>query len=250
MLGPNFSKLFALFLQTLEMGSHPKGAMDTKKEIEKSLSHEALESKKLNRAWHWLRFLGRSSSAAVVAALAPRNAFVPFCVGIVFAFLPCVAKAQDDKPETPIAVVTAGWTYLWADQGSGERSNLNGWFARPAVTIGKGYSGFADFTNYYGANHKGAINSHGFTFGVSKNVFTRIRFKPVIFAEAGDVRSSNAGAIVNQFAFATGASFSVPLRKWVSLAITPAEYIFLYPKGEIRNDFNSKVGLSFPIGHR
>ncbi len=133
---------------------------------------------------------------------------------------------------------------------AGERSNLNGWFARPSVTIGKGYAGFADFTNYYGANHKRSINSHGFTFGVSKNVFTKPKFKPSVFAEAGDVRSSNAGSILNQFAFAAGASSALPLAHWVSLAITPAEWIFLYPKGDPRNDFNAKVGLSFPIGKR
>lgn len=179
------------------------------------------------------------------------NVAVVLCIGIAVAFVTGAARAQDGEPEkAPIATVTAGWTYLWADQGAGERSNLNGWFARPAVTIGRGYSGFADLTNYYGSNHKGRVNSHGFTFGVSKDIFTQPRFKPAIFAEVGDVRSSNAGVIVNQFAFATAASFSIPLQRWVSLAITPAEYIFLYPKGDVRNDFNSKVGFSFPIGHR
>ena len=159
--------------------------------------------------------------------------------------------AQNPEPsEFPIATVTVGWTYLYADQGMGERSNLNGWFVRPSVTVGKGFSGFADFTNYYGANHKGSINSHGFTFGVSKEVFPTPKFKPSVFAEAGDVRSSNAGSIVNEFAFATGASFAIPIRSWVSLAITPAEWVFLYPKGDPRNDFNSKVGFSFPIGKR
>jgi hypothetical protein len=159
-----------------------------------------------------------------------------------------IAHAQGSE-STPRANVTIGWTYLWADQGAGERSNLNGWFARPAVTIGKGYAAFADFTNYYGANHKGSINSHGYTFGLSKTVFARPRIKPAVFAEAGDVRSSNAGAIVNQFVFATGASFSIPFRSWVALAITPAEYVFLHPNGDVRNDFNSKVGLSFSFGH-
>jgi hypothetical protein len=179
------------------------------------------------------------------------NVTVVLFIGFVFASVTGVARAQADKSDkVPMATVTAGWTYLWADQGAGERSNLSGWFARPAVPIGRGYSGFADFTNYYGSNHKGTVNSHGFTFGVSKDIFMQPRFKPAIFAEVGDVRSSNAGTIVNQFAFATGASFGIPLRQWVSLAITPAEYIFLYPKGDVRNDFNSKVGFSFPIGHR
>lgn len=161
----------------------------------------------------------------------------------------CAVQAQE-KPKEPIATITTGWTYLWADQGANYRSNLNGWFIRPAVTIGRGYSGFANFTNYYGANSKGSVNSHGITFGVSKNILTHPNVKPSIFAEVGNVRASSAGKITNQLVVAAGASFSFPLAKWVSLAVTPAEYVFLYPEGDWRNDFNSKVGLSFPIGKR
>ncbi len=63
--------------------------------------------------------------------------------------IPTSCGAQNnDPPKSSIANLTVGWTYLYADQGSGERSNLNGWFARPSVTIGKGYAAFADFTNY------------------------------------------------------------------------------------------------------
>ena len=154
------------------------------------------------------------------------------------------------RSERSLGNITVGWTYLWADQGSGERSNLNGWFARPALSLGKGYALFSNFTNYYGANHKGSINSHGYTLGVSRQVLARPRLKPSIFAEVGDVRSSNHFKIVNQFLFATGASFAVPLKHPLSLVITPAEYVFLHPKGSVRNDYNAKVGLSYAFGHR
>ena len=159
----------------------------------------------------------------------------------------CVGQQRSERP---LGNITVGWTYLWADQGGGERSNLNGWFARPALSLGKGYAVFANFTNYYGANHKGSINSHGSTFGVSRQVFARPRLKPSLFAEVGNVRSSNHFTIVNQFIFATGASFAVPLKYSLSLVITPAEYVFLYPKGSVRNDYNAKVGLSYAFGHR
>ena len=76
------------------------------------------------------------------------------------------------------------------------------------------------------------------------------RFRLAIFAEAGNVRASSAGTITNQLAINVGENFEVPLASWVSLAVTPAEYIFLYPKGDWRNDFNSKAGFSFPIGRR
>lgn len=97
---------------------------------------------------------------------------------------------------------------------------------------------------------KGPVNSHGFTFGAAKEVFTRPRVKPSIFAEVGDVRASSAGKITNQLAVAAGASFAFPLAEWVNLAVTPAEYIFLYPESDRRNDYNAKVGLSFPFGKR
>jgi hypothetical protein len=131
-----------------------------------------------------------------------KSSIVLVALFVLYGLVPSRCMAQEEEP---IANVTVGWTYLWADQRAGERSNLNGWFARPAFSLGKGYAVFADFTNYYGANHKGSINSHGYTFGLSKNIFSTPKFKPTIFAEAGDVRASNAGSIVNQFAFAAGA---------------------------------------------
>lgn len=50
------------------------------------------------------------------------NVAVVLFIGIAFASVTGVAKAQDNKPEkVPIATVTAWWTYLWTDQGAGER---------------------------------------------------------------------------------------------------------------------------------
>jgi hypothetical protein len=172
----------------------------------------------------------------------------PFAVPLSFSS-DSVTTVPAPKPPALITLTT-GWTYLWADQGNDYRSNLNGWFARPSVDIGRGYSIFFDSTNYYGTNSKGSTNSHGFTLGVAKNVLATTHVKPSIFIEAGNVRVSSAGAITNEAAVATGFSFTVPMTNWVSLAITPVEYVFLYPKGDWRNDYNAKVGFSFPIGHR
>jgi hypothetical protein len=158
------------------------------------------------------------------------------------------APAKKAKPS--LGSITTGWTYLYADEGAGERESINGWFLRPSFDVGKGYSVFFDSTNYYGTNRKGSLNGHGFTFGFGHNAFTLRHAKIGIFTEAGDVRSSNAGSIVNQFAYAAGFSVTVPIDKHVSLALTPAEYVFLYPKGDPRNLYNAKVGLSFPFGHR
>ena len=162
------------------------------------------------------------------------------------ATLPALTQQQETKP---IASLTIAYTYLWADQG-GYRINLSGWNVRPAVPLGRGYTMFFSSTNYYGANHKGSLNAHGYTLGLAKSVFASRHFKPAIFLESGDVRASSAGTITNEALVATGAAVNIPLRPWVSLMVLPAEYVFLYPHADWRNDYNAKVGLTFPIGHR
>lgn|GEM_PF-2950491 len=152
-------------------------------------------------------------------------------------------RAQNtDKPAR--GAIAVGWTYLYADVGAGERANINGWFARPSWNLPRYFSLFADFTNYYGATKKGSLNSHGFTFGLQKTLFAKAKIRPGIFAEAGDVRTSNAG-VTNQFAFNAGFNLIIPMSKHFALAATPAEWVFLYPKGDPRNDYNAKAGVSF-----
>jgi hypothetical protein len=143
--------------------------------------------------------------------------------------------------------VTAGYTYLYADQGGGQRLNLSGWFVKPSFSIARGWSAFADFTNYYGENRKGPLNSHGFTFGAQKGFFRSAPIQPSLFAEAGDLRLSNV-TITNSFLFNIGGNLLIPFDKHLSLAITPGEYVMIAPPNQpIHNDFNSKVGLNFPF---
>ena len=150
----------------------------------------------------------------------------------------------------PIATFATGWTYLWADQGANYRANLNGWFVRGTVNLARGYGVFFSSTNYYGTNAKGSVNSHGYTLGVTKEVLARARVKCSVFGEAGDVRASSAGTITNELLIATGVGVTIPVSRWVSVVVTPAEYVFVYPHGDWRNDYNGKLGLSFPIGRR
>jgi hypothetical protein len=153
------------------------------------------------------------------------------------------------QPKPPLATLTAGWTYLWADQGANYRSNLNGWFVRPTVYIGRGASIFFSNSNYYGANAKGSLNSHGFTLGVARRVFNIPRIQPSVFLESGDVRASSHG-ITEEALVATGVGLSIPLAHRLALSITPVEYVFLYPHADWRNDINAKVGITFPFGRR
>ena len=45
-----------------------------------------------------------------------------------------------------------------------------------------------------------------------------------------------------------GFNIAVPLGKGVSLSMTPADYVFVYPQGDWRNDYTSKFGLSYRFG--
>jgi hypothetical protein len=68
------------------------------------------------------------------------------CLGInslrYFVLLPALQFALIPlaRSERSIGNITVGYTYLWVDQGAVERSNLNGFFARPAFNIGKEFS--------------------------------------------------------------------------------------------------------------
>jgi hypothetical protein len=160
------------------------------------------------------------------------------------------AKPAAETKSSPLGALGIGWTYIYADVGAGERESINGWYARPSINLPRKYSLFADFTNYYGTTKKGSLNSHGDTFGIAKQVITAKRIKSSVFAESGVVRTSNGGSVVNQFAFNAGFNLSIPVNKHMDFTMTPAEWIFLYPKGDPRNDYNAKVGVSFPFGRR
>lgn len=163
-------------------------------------------------------------------------------------------QAQSTAPakqkQIPIATISVGYAYLWADQGMGDHRNLNGWLAKPTFNIANGWAAYLDASNYYGRNSKGSVNLHTYSLGVSKEVLTKEHLKPALFLQMGDSRNSNAGSVVNAYALLTGINLTTPLNKWVSLSVIPAEYVFTYPDGDARHSYNAKVSLVFPIGKK
>ncbi len=160
------------------------------------------------------------------------------------------APIAKPAPATPIGTLATGWAYLYADQGTGTHSHLNGWLVKPTYNLSGGWTVYFDVSNYYGRNAKGSINLHTYSLGVSKEVFAKPKLKPALFLQMGDSRNSNAGKAVNAYALLTGINLTMPIRPWVSLSIIPAEYVFTYPDGDPRNSYNAKVSLVFPVGHK
>ena len=181
----------------------------------------------------------------------PQRCALRFCAVVAVVLASTLAlTAQDSQPAPAkpksVGALGIGWTYIYADVGAGERESINGWYARPSINLPRGYSLFADFTNYYGTTKKGSLNSHGDTFGIAKKVIDTKKVSSTVFAESGVVRTSNV-TVVNQFAFNAGFNLSIPINKRIAFTMTPAEWIFLYPDGDPRNDYNAKVGVSFPF---
>lgn len=174
------------------------------------------------------------------------------------------------KSSSPLGSLTVGYAYLYADQGKLDYRNLNGWYVKPSWNITPKTSLYLDFSIYYGGNKYGALNSHSYTMGVSRTVLSKPKFKLAPFVQTGDVRISankqvtqscagdianctittTRGSITHAYLFLAGFSVTVPLTKWVSFTAVPAEYVFQYPNGDPRHNFNAKAGFSFPLGHR
>ncbi len=153
------------------------------------------------------------------------------------------------KKPTPVGTISAGYAYLWADQGGYHRS-VNGWLVKPTINLQDGWAVYFDASNYYGANRKGSLNLHTYSLGVSKEVLARPQLKPALFLQMGDSRNSNAGSIVNAYALLTGVNFTTPINKYVSLSVIPLEYVYTHPDGENRNSYNAKFALVFPFGKK
>ncbi len=156
---------------------------------------------------------------------------------------------QVEVPAQPLGTVTLGYAYNWNDQGGYHRST-NGWLAKPALNLTRQWAIYLDASNYYGANLKGRMNAHTYTLGVSRTLKVRSRFKPSLFTQSGDSRTSNAGTIVHGFALLAGVNVTTPINNHVSFSINPIEYVYVYAIGQMHNSYSPKFSLAFPFGKR
>lgn len=158
----------------------------------------------------------------------------------------CSAYGQD----TPLLSVSGGYIYLNLGQRGAPRASLNGWYFIPQYHISKSWSAIAEFTNFYGSPQGKSTTIHGFTFGPLYAIATKTRITPFVFAEIGDVRSSVAGMVTNNFAFVGGVGANVALAKHFALQLLPADYVLTTPSGGPLNSYAAQVGIAYSFGHK
>src|ERR1700712_1472559 len=102
-------------------------------------------------------------------------------VSLCASLLTAAGAQSVPAPTKPIGSISAGYAYLWADQGGGDHRSLNGWLIKPTYNLPQGWAVYLDASNYYGSNAKGRVNAHTYSAGVSKIVFPTPKLKPALF---------------------------------------------------------------------
>ena len=143
--------------------------------------------------------------------------------------------------------VSAGYNFLRTPTGSGDHADLNGWYVLPAVNLSKRFSALIDFTNFYGSSRGSDLTVHGFSFGPAYSLTNRTRIMPIVFTEAGVIRSNLAGNVTDAFAWVVGGGVEVKMNSHVNLQIIPGEYILSRANATDSNSYTMKVGLTFPL---
>jgi hypothetical protein len=81
---------------------------------------------------------------------------------------------------------TAGYNFQNSDQGSGVRSNLNGWFSSLSFDVTPVLSINLEVDNYYGSSHGASVKKHNFvidpqfTFGSEE-----AKLRPLAYVKQG-----------------------------------------------------------------
>ena len=143
--------------------------------------------------------------------------------------------------------VSVGYNFLRTPTGNGDHANLNGWYFLPAVNLSKRFSVLGDSTNFYGYSRGSDLTVHGFTFGPAYSLTNHTRITPIVFTEAGVVRSNLAGNVTDAFAWVIGGGLEVKMNSHVNLQIVPGEYILSRANATDNNSYTMKVGLTFPF---
>ena len=163
--------------------------------------------------------------------------FVPILLILVCPRL----RAQSHKLD-----FTVGYNFQNSDQGSGVRSNLNGWFSSLSFDVTDALSLNLEVDNYYGSSQGAGMKQQNFVIGPQ---FTfgneEAKVRPLLYVEAGDQRSSFAGTIDHSFDLQAGGGVQINLNDRFALQLVPAEYDLATPTTGATHSFTANAGISW-----
>jgi hypothetical protein len=143
---------------------------------------------------------------------------------------------------------TAGYNFQNSDEGSGVRSNLNGWFSSLSFDVNRALSINLEVDNYYGSSLGASTKQQNFVIGPQFTFGSEeTKLRPLAYVEAGDQRSSSAGSIDHSFDLQVGGGVQIKLNDRLVLQLVPAEYDLATPASGATHSFTANAGVSWTL---
>ena len=141
---------------------------------------------------------------------------------------------------------TIGYNYQYSDQGHGERSNLNGFFASGQLDFSDHLSIVGEVDSYYGKVGGVTATQQNFVLGPQYTFRTeKANLRPFVYLQSGDQRSGSAGNVEHAFDLQLGGGVQINLTDALSLQVTPTEYNLSVPQVGPTHSFSTKLGVSW-----
>ena len=162
-------------------------------------------------------------------------------LGVCILVLAPFAYAQHDLS------VGAGYSYTHSDVGE-SNAKLHGWYLQSSMFFTNHISLVVETDTYYGNFGGGSMNQHNYVIGPRYTFRSpQARIRPLVYAQAGDERTSTVSEIVNGYNLQLGGGLAVKMSRRVSLNVIPVEYSYMHTYEDERSSYAAKVGLNFTV---
>lgn len=144
--------------------------------------------------------------------------------------------------------LATGYNYQYSDQGEGSRSNLNGWYTSLQYDLNEMISVGAEVDSYYGSFQHQSLRQQNYVAGPQFTFCSeKAKWRPFIFIQAGDQRSSSLDTVSHSFDLQVGGGLQTKLNGRVSLQLTLAEYNLALQSGNPTHSVSANVGLVWTL---
>ena len=144
--------------------------------------------------------------------------------------------------------LATGYNYQSSDQGEGSRSNLNGWYVSLQYDLSERISVTAELDSYYGSFQRQSLRQQNYVAGPQFTFRSaNAKWRPFIFMQAGDQRSSFLNSVTHSFDLQIGGGLETKLSNRVSLQLTPAEYNLAVQSGTPTHSVSANIGVIWTL---